>query len=42
MSEVTIKGWVAQEKNAYHNFNRKLAARYEEGNFRYIIKTLKE
>ena len=42
MSEVTIKGWVAQEKNAFHNFNRQLAARFEEGIFRSITKVLKE
>lgn len=41
MSEITIKGWVAQEKTAFNNFNGALASRFEEGIFKALTAKLR-
>ena len=41
MSTITIKAWVAQEKDAFHNFNTQLAERFEGGVLLPVAEVLK-
>lgn len=41
MSELTIKGWVNQERNAFENFTAVLASRFEEAIFRALTLTMR-
>ena len=41
MSDLTIRAWVDQEKNAFENFTAILAARFEEGWTRALARAMK-